>query len=113
MNKQLKVAELQLLTKTDHMAVFDRQILDHQTLNDAALGQEILQLFAGQLSRLEKADWTKLELPFEMHTLRGAAAVVGAQQIEALARQWKQLGSDLEHALRGAIKSFRRAAKAA
>ena len=52
--------------------VFDRTVLMHHAMHDAALATEVLALFEAQLQRLEHLDWEKLDLAFEMHTLRGA-----------------------------------------
>jgi hypothetical protein len=110
MNRQLKIAELHKLARHAEVPAFDRKVLTYQTMDDAALAEEILLLFLGQLARLERINWAALELAFEMHTLRGAAAVVGAGQIEALADGWQALGSELEPKLKAAINDFRAAA---
>ena len=110
MNKQLKVAELQDLAQPGQAQVFDRAVLAEQTMQDTALAEEILGLFFGQLDKLEKADWDSLELAFEMHTLRGAAAVMGARLIEQLADHWKKPGTGLERKLKLAFAQFRAAA---
>jgi len=111
MIKQLKVAELQFLSQAGLTHVFDRRVLSHQTMQDAALAEEILNLFLGQIDRLEKADWSSLELPFEMHTLQGAAAVMGAHQIVQLTDNWKKQGTGLERKLKLAFAQFRTAAE--
>ncbi len=88
-------------------AVFDRNILMHHAMGDASLATEVLALFEAQLSRLEGLDWTHLDLAFEMHTLRGAAAAVGAIQLQDIAERWRAGGSGFEATLTAAIKSFR------
>ncbi|MBG1233023.1 Hpt domain-containing protein [Aestuariivirga litoralis] len=97
--------------KKGAVLVFDRQVLMHQTSEDQALAQEVLGLFFKHLNRLESSDWQELQLPFEMHTLRGAAASVGAVQIEDLSGHWRTLGERLETQLRQAAKAFRAAAE--
>ena len=94
------------------MPVFDRAVLAYHTMDDASLAQEILTLFVDQLNRLEAVDWAEFDVAFEMHPLRGAAAAVGALQIEAIAGDWRAQGAGLEAAARVAIKQFRIAAKA-
>ena len=78
----------------------------HHTMDDAALATEVLALFEAQLQRLEHLDWEKLDLAFEMHTLRGAAAAVGASQLQHLAENWKDTGV-FETTLKAAITNFR------
>ena len=92
------------------LAGFDRSILVHHTMEDAALAGEVLALFEAQLKRLEELDWAGLDLKFEMHTLRGAAAAVGALQLEALASQWQEAGLRLPKAFKKAAQTFRKAA---
>ena len=87
--------------------MFDRNVLMHHAMDDAALATEVLALFEAQLQRLERLDWTKFDLPFEMHTLRGAAAAVGATQLQHIADRWNELGGDFEPAVKAAIKMFR------
>ena len=86
--------------------VFDRTVLMQHTMDDAALATEVLALFESQLQRLEHLDWEKLDLAFEMHTLRGAAAAVGASQLQHLAENWKDTGA-FETAVKAAITNFR------
>ena len=87
-------------------AVFDRTVLMHHAMDDAALATEVLALFEAQLQRLEHLDWDKLDLAFEMHTLRGAAAAVGASQLRHIAENWKDTGA-FEATVKTAIKNFR------
>ncbi len=86
--------------------VFDRTVLMQHTMDDAALATEVLTLFEAQLQRLEHLDWEKLDLAFEMHTLRGAAAAVGASQLQQIAENWKDNGG-FETAVKAAIVNFR------
>ncbi len=85
---------------------FDRTVLMQHTMDDAALAAEVLALFEAQLQRLEHLDWEKLDLAFEMHTLRGAAAAVGASQLQHIAQNWKDSG-DFESTVKAAIVIFR------
>ena len=86
--------------------MFDRSVLLRNTMDDLGLATEVLALFETQLQRLEKLDWAQLDLEFEMHTLRGAAAAVGATQLQRLAESWKNNG-DSESVVKIAIHDFR------
>jgi hypothetical protein len=92
--------------------VFDRQVLMRQTMDDEALASQVLGLFINHLNRLESSDWKTLEMPFEMHTLQGAAASVGAVQIQDLTAKWRAQGAELEAKMMQAAKAFRLAAQA-
>ncbi len=106
MNKQLKVAELQALSSVPTVAVFDLASLARSTMDDVALQSEVIALFIDQLAKLEGADWKKLDLNFEMHALRGAAAAIGAMQIEMICAQWEKFGVRLEGEMKQAIAAF-------
>jgi hypothetical protein len=106
MNKQLKIAERDALSEQSDEAVFDRACLARNTMNDAALQSEVLTLFIDQLAKIEFADWSKLDLNFEMHALRGAAAALGALQIEIICTRWQDYGPALEAVLKPAIAAF-------
>lgn len=93
-------------------AVFDRECWLRQALGDNDLAREVLGLFLGHVTRLEEAAFSRLDLAFEMHTLRGAAAAIGAAEIEAIATRWRDLGPGLEAALRKAFQAFRAACRA-
>jgi HPt (histidine-containing phosphotransfer) domain-containing protein len=68
--------------------VFDRSFLGQYTAGDAALEAELIGLFLGQLPQIlvqvsgakSAADWK-----FAFHSLRGAAAAIGARELTALA----------------------------
>jgi hypothetical protein len=92
-------------------AAFDRGILLHHSMNDNALASEILGLFRQQLETLAGKDWSTLDLRFEMHTLRGAAATIGAQELEALSREWREFGLALQPRFRSAMERFLAAAR--
>jgi HPt (histidine-containing phosphotransfer) domain-containing protein len=73
----------------------DVKHLDQSTFGDAALRSEIIKLFTMQLeqsrARIVEAasaqDWR-----FVMHTLKGAAAAVGAVEVAKLANNWEANG---------------------
>ena len=72
-------------------AALDVNYLNQTTFGDIALRTEIIGLFGAQV----KAVRTQLLLPINhkawsylTHTLKGAAAAVGAQQLAALADMW-------------------------
>jgi len=92
--------------------VFDRTVLMRQTMDDEGLASQVLDMFIHHLDRLDSADWRTLEMPFEMHTLQGAAASVGAVQIQELSAKWRTQGAELEEKLHRAVKAFRLAAQA-
>lgn len=71
------------------MAEIDRDALDAQTGGDADLAREVLALFAGECRRLLPA-LIDPSLPADQradiaHTLRGAAAGLGAGRVQRLA----------------------------
>lgn len=98
--------------KIGAVLVFDRQVLMRQTMDDEALASQVLDLFINHLKRLESSDWKKLEMPYEMHTLQGAAASVGAVQIQELTGKWRAQGAELETNLLQAAHAFKLAAQA-
>jgi hypothetical protein len=106
MNKQLKVAELQGIAELSSEAIFDRACLARSTMNDAELQSEVLTLFIDQLAKIEFADWSNLDLNFEMHAIRGAAAAIGALQIEMISTRWAEFGPFLEMQMKQAIAAF-------
>ena len=79
-------------------------------MDDKALAEEVLGLFLQQLAELAAKDWAKLDLYFEMHTLKGSAAVMGALELEAIGRNWREFGMDLQTRVNTAIAAFRAAA---
>lgn len=107
LGKQSKQADAFAAPPTSQPSVFDRNILMQHTMDDAALATEVLALFEAQLQRLESLDWAELDLAFEMHTLRGAAAAVGAIQLQYIADRHDELGHPLESEIKAAIKRFR------
>jgi hypothetical protein len=111
MVKQFKVEIFRQDKATPAGLVFDRAVLAHHTMDDLALANEIMNLFLDQLTQLETADWPGLDLTFQMHTLRGAAAAVGATQLQYIADEWSDYGTHLEGTLKSAITAFRQAAQ--
>ena len=68
--------------------VFDHQRLRSHSMQDQALAAEILGLFLLQLrAMLEAIDGAadSAQWAFAAHTLKGSAALVGAQRLQALA----------------------------
>jgi hypothetical protein len=75
----------------EEFAPLNLGLLNHSTFDDPALRQEILDLFRSHLSGFRM----KLLLPMDgltwrylNHSLKGAAAAVGAEQIAAAASFW-------------------------
>ena len=77
------------------LKAYDRAVLLRQTMNDQTLADEVLELFLQQLAALKSRSWESLDLNFEMHTLKGSAAALGAMQLEALTSTllWRALAS--------------------
>lgn len=74
--------------------VIDRQYLARFTLGNAALEQEVLELFSAQLpvyvKQLRDADASRLWRE-AAHSIKGSAAAVGAKRLANLARLAEQL----------------------
>lgn len=78
-----------------HALALDLPHLNSSTFGDAQLRDEILRLFMAQLQQsrgrlldaVSAEDWR-----FVTHTLKGAAAAVGASQFHALAQSWEACG---------------------
>ncbi len=71
----------------------DSKRLDQNTFYDRALRDEILKLFVSQLDISRSAIMnpeTNEDWRFTTHTLKGAAAAVGAEQFVALSGQWEK-----------------------
>jgi len=111
MARQFKVQAFRQDATRPAGPVFDRALLAHHTMDDLALADEIMKLFLAQLTQLETADWPSLDLTFQMHTLQGAAAAVGAIQLQHLAEGWRDWGIQLEGEVLAAIMAFRKAAQ--
>jgi len=104
-------------------AVFDRLGLEHNTMHDQRLAEEVLGLFLVQLPAtmqlLEEAG-TALDWKFAAHTLKGSAAAVGALKLQNLAACLEVLAfADVPlrllrlQGLKAAAAEFREAARAA
>jgi HPt (histidine-containing phosphotransfer) domain-containing protein len=76
-------------------AAIDRAYLARFTLGNASLAREVLELFAAQaplyLEALQRAS-TDREWRQAAHTLKGAAAAVGARQLQRLAELAERVG---------------------
>jgi HPt (histidine-containing phosphotransfer) domain-containing protein len=76
----------------NRVVIFDRAFFVHCTMGDRALMVEIIGLFQSQIETSlasimdvsSSKDWK-----FFAHTLKGAAAAVGAGEIEMLASSWE------------------------
>jgi HPt (histidine-containing phosphotransfer) domain-containing protein len=90
------VAALKLSSGVEHIlsgcAPLNAKFLNEQTFQDRVLRTEILHLFLAQLDGFQKS----LALPLSasgwfhlVHTLKGAAAAVGAEEIATLAQHWE------------------------
>jgi HPt (histidine-containing phosphotransfer) domain-containing protein len=102
--------------------VFDRAYLNHNTMQNQALAAEVLGLFLIQLpAMLEALDAaaTAAEWAFATHTLKGAAAVIGAQRLRLLAAELEGTDFQDDHnvrllriqAVKAAAAEFRQAAQ--
>jgi HPt (histidine-containing phosphotransfer) domain-containing protein len=72
----------------------DVGFLNRNTFGDKALRNEIIGLFLAQLDGVKKAVSLSIDQStwhFTSHTLKGAAAAVGACQIVALADDWGKI----------------------
>ncbi len=85
--------QVEALVSPQNCIVLDVAYLNHTTFGDIALRTEIIGLFRAQV----KAVRTQLLLPVDhkawtylTHTLKGAAAAVGAGQLAALADVWSR-----------------------
>ena len=71
--------------------VLDADFLNRNTFGDAKLRTEIVGLFNAQLDGVVKNLMLPMDLKawqFLTHTLKGAAAAVGAREIVALSEHW-------------------------
>src|SRR5262245_20192187 len=90
-------------------AASGRAALAHFTLRNEALAREVLELFAAQapcyLEALRRAatdrDWQRAA-----HTLKGAAAAVGARQLQRLAELAERVGRGSPRAVREAEREL-------
>ena len=67
-------------------------------MSDVALQREVIGLFLAQLAqmrqRLKRGALSAKNRKFMSHNLRGAAAAIGALQIEELAKSWESVNFD-------------------
>ena len=98
--------------------VFDRAHLAHYTMNCADLEREIIGLFLQQLpSTIEMIDSaaTAAEWKLATHTLKGAAASIGAKRLQNLAAELEVIAIDSDahirrlriQTLKAAVAEFR------
>ncbi len=116
MGRQLKQIHSNHSFGVDDALVFDRLRFETNTMFDAALQCEILGLFQSQIEqmevRLSQGAVTDEDNKFLGHTLRGAAASVGALELEDIGANWEGLslaGHDLVKILKLAEQRFTRA----
>jgi hypothetical protein len=78
--------------------VFDRIRFAHSTMDDIDLQREVIGLFRVQVAetkeRIKLGSISAEDRKFLSHNLRGAAAAVGALQIEELAKTWENVSFD-------------------
>jgi hypothetical protein len=96
--------------------VFDRERFEANTMHDSVLQCEILGLFLAQLvqmrARLTEGAVSVEDSKFLGHTLRGAAAAVGALEFEDMGANWEKLtasDADLTRMINAAEVRFRQA----
>ncbi len=100
----------------DDALVFDRLRFESNTMFDLALQREILGLFHAQIEqvqlRLSQGVVSAEDHKFLGHTLCGAAASVGALELEDIGANWERLNSSgytLAKNLQLADERFKRA----
>lgn len=103
---------------------FDRDHLDHYTMQNQQLAGEVLGLFLAQLpltlQLIEVAGATE-EWKFATHTLKGSSAAVGAWKLHHLAADLEAMGFPADQnvrllriqALKAAVAEFRHVARGA
>ena len=78
--------------------VFDRVRFAQSTMDDIALQCEVIGLFRAQVAetkeRIKLGSISSQDRKFLSHNLRGAAAAIGALQIEELAKTWENVSFD-------------------
>jgi HPt (histidine-containing phosphotransfer) domain-containing protein len=100
----------------ERVAIFDKAFLEHCTMGDKHLMAEIVGLFHSQVEKtavdIIDAE-TSAEWKFHAHTLKGAAAAVGAGEIEMLASAWENRAFPKRFSEREALRTtLEQAAKA-
>jgi hypothetical protein len=114
--RQVKKLREQPSAEVQTHLVFDRDRFEANTMHDVSLQREILGLFLAQLdqmrARLVEGPVSIEDSRFLGHTLRGAAAAVGAVEFEAIGLNWEKLalsGEDLITVLESSEVSYRKA----
>ncbi len=77
--------------------VFDRVRFAQSTMDDTNLQREVIGLFRAQVADTKervRSGFSAEDRKFLSHNLRGAAAAVGALQIEELAKTWENVSFD-------------------
>jgi Hpt domain len=104
MSVAFKLSEL--LDDSPHECeILDVAFLNRNTFGDKMLRNEIVGLFLAQLDGVSKNLTTPLDATawqFLTHTLKGAAAAVGARRIAALADVWSRMAVPQSQTLRAA-----------
>jgi HPt (histidine-containing phosphotransfer) domain-containing protein len=88
--------------------IFDIAHFERQTFGDALLQREIIVLLMAQVEDARKAfaaPMTSTSWRFLTHTLKGAAAAVGAVRLADIAGKWELEGTPNNEAARAAIVS--------
>jgi HPt (histidine-containing phosphotransfer) domain-containing protein len=82
----------QSLSQMTSRVVFDRDFFEHCTMRDKHLMREVIDLFKLQVESavVELADLRDGQAwKFQAHRLKGAAAAVGATEIQMIASSWE------------------------
>jgi HPt (histidine-containing phosphotransfer) domain-containing protein len=115
MGRQNKQLHINRQVSVENALIFDQARFESNTMYDFALQCEILGLLQSQIeqikSRLLQGGLTAEESKFVGHTLRGAAAAVGAIELEEMGANWEKLtlaGFDFITGLELANERFRR-----
>ena len=89
--------------------VFDTVHFGRQTFGDESLQQEILHLFLTQLDDTRRAlakPGSSSGWRFMTHTLRGAAAAVGAIDLVVLVETWEQMAVPTDAEREAVVSAF-------
>lgn len=112
MSVQAKASSLK--RRANPESTFESDRFESSTMHDRGLQIEILALFDNQLievcEKLRSGPLIAVDAKFLGHTLRGAAAAIGATEIEAIAADWENAASNqlvLLRRLEVANKTFR------
>jgi HPt (histidine-containing phosphotransfer) domain-containing protein len=94
------------LAQPQHV-IFDVAFFEHCTMGDRQLMSELIGLFRDQVEKTANGmmeinsdkDWR-----FQAHTLKGAAAAIGAVEIETLASAWESRSVPRRYSEREALR---------